>query len=139
MRNTVVFDMMPCQICQCEFAADLSRWVSAFSGHTRFVVNLSPVERADSSFLAKLIVLKKRIDDAGGRLVLYGAGPLLRGMFTFTNLDKFFAIVATEAQALRMLQRTGVERREARPLAIPSPAANRGRIDWGRASSELAN
>ena len=61
--------------------------------------------------------LKKKIDAAGGRLILYGPRPLLREMFAFTKLADFFVIVATEADALRMLKRGDTKQRRVVPTA----------------------
>jgi anti-anti-sigma factor len=76
-----------------------------FSGRSSVIVNLSEVELADSTFLRGLVLLKKWTDAAGGRLILCGPRPMLRVMFVATKLSEYFAIVATESDALRMLKR----------------------------------
>ena len=111
----VVLDMMPRLTFECEFARHLRDSHLPFSGRSPVVVNLSKVELADSTFLAALVLLKKRIGAAGGRLILYGPRSLLREMFAFTRLAEYFVIVATEADALRMLKR-----RADAPVALPS-------------------
>jgi anti-anti-sigma regulatory factor len=126
LGSVVVLDMMPRQTFQCEFARHLSDSCLPFSGRVPVVVNLSEVELADSTFLAGLVLLKKKIDAAGGRLILYGPRPLLREMcprpllremFAFTKLADFFVIVATESDALRMLKRGDTKRRRFVPTA----------------------
>jgi anti-anti-sigma factor len=110
-------DMMPRQTFECEFARHLRDSHLPFSGRVPVVVNLSEVELADSTFLAGLVLLKKKIDAAGGRLILYGPRPLLREMFAFTKLADFFVIVATESDALRMLKRGDTKQRRVVPTA----------------------
>jgi anti-anti-sigma factor len=105
LGGAVVLDMMPRQTFQCQFARHLSRSCLPFSGRSPVVINLSEVEFADSTFLGGLVLLKKRIDAAGGRLILCGPRPMLRVMFVATQLAEFFEIVATESDALRMLKR----------------------------------
>ena len=117
LGSVVVLDMMPRQTFQCEFARHLSDSCLPFSGRVPVVVNLSEVELADSTFLAGLVLLKKKIDATGGRLILYGPLPLLREMFAFTKLADFFVIVATESDALRMLKRGDTKRRRFVPTA----------------------
>jgi anti-anti-sigma regulatory factor len=78
------------------------------------VVNLSEVEWADSTFLAALVLLKKRIDAHRGRLILYGPRFLLREMFASTKLGDLFVIVARESDAMRMLQQGKAGRKEVR-------------------------
>ena len=103
LGGVVVLDMMPRQTFECEFARHLRGSCLPFSGRYPVVVNLSKVELADSTLLGGLVRLKKRIDEAGGRLILYGPRSLLRKMFAFTRLADYFVIVATEADALRLV------------------------------------
>jgi anti-anti-sigma factor len=117
LGGVVVLDMMPRQTFECEFARPLRDSLWPFSGRSPVVVNLSKVEVADSTFLAGLVLLKKRTDAAGGRLILYGPRSLLREMFAFTRLAEFFVIVATEADALRMLKRGDTKQRRVVPTA----------------------
>ena len=125
--SVVVLDMMPRQTFVCEFSRLLRGSCLPFSGCSPVVVNLSNVELADSTFLAGLVLLKKRIDDAGGRLILYGLRSLVREMFAFTRLAEFFVIVATEADALRMLKRGDAGRRE---LDAPPDAEDPDVAHW---------
>jgi anti-anti-sigma regulatory factor len=102
LGGAVVLDMMPRQTFQCQFARHLSASCLHFSGRSCVIVNLSEVELADSTFLGGLVLLKKRTDVAGGRLILCAPRPMLRVMFVATKLAEFFVIVATELDALRI-------------------------------------
>jgi anti-anti-sigma regulatory factor len=105
LGRVVVMDMMPQQTYRCDLTRAVAQWKLPFSGPPQVIVNLSEVEWADSTFLAALVLLKKRIDAAQGSLIFYGSRSLLGEMFAYTNLKAFFVIVASESDAMLMLKR----------------------------------
>jgi anti-anti-sigma regulatory factor len=111
LEGVVVLDIMPRHTVPCDLTRALSNWELSFSGNPHVVVNLSQVEVADSTFLAGLALLKKKIDAARGKLILYGSRSLLGEIFACTNLRAFFVIVASELDVMRLLERGKAGRR----------------------------
>ena len=64
----------------------------------RMVLNLSQVPYMDSSAIAVLVELLRRLK--GGKIALAGLQPRVRGLLEIARLDTIFAIVATEAEGL---------------------------------------
>ena len=58
----------------------------------RVVVDLHLLDLVDSAFVARLLVLHKRIRASGGQLVLCGLCPVVREMFKHLRLEKAFEI-----------------------------------------------
>jgi anti-sigma B factor antagonist len=72
------------------------------SGRTKLLLNFSNVEYMSSAALGKLITLNKKIQAAGGKLVLCSIDPQIREVFEITRLDKVFVIRGDEQEALQM-------------------------------------
>ena len=69
------------------------------AGAPRVVLNLSNVEYVSSTFLGRLLAMQKRIDTAGGSLVLAGLNPVVREIFQVTKLESFFTFADSPAAA----------------------------------------
>ena len=58
----------------------------------RVVVDLCRLDGLDSAFVARLLVMHKRLRALGGHLVLCGLSPVVREMFQHLRLEKAFEI-----------------------------------------------
>lgn len=75
--------------------------LEAIQGTTsRLVVNFEAVNYMDSSGLATLVEVYRRMKAASGQLVLCGVNERVRSIFELTKLDRFFTICANEEEAL---------------------------------------
>jgi anti-sigma B factor antagonist len=70
-------------------------------GLRKIVLNFRNVEYLSSAALGKLITLNKKLQAAGGRLVLCNIGSQIFEVFEITKLDKFFNIRKEEQDALQ--------------------------------------
>jgi anti-anti-sigma factor len=64
--------------------------------HDCVTVDLSKLEMINSSFLAALVGLKKRLDASGCTLVLCGLTPIVAEIFDRLRLNRLFVIVPSE-------------------------------------------
>ena len=64
------------------------------------IFNLSGVQLVSSSFIAGLIALNKRINDAKGKLVLCELTPVVRETLTGAKLDRILTLVEKESDAM---------------------------------------
>lgn len=61
---------------------------------SKVIVDLADVTHVDSSGVGTLVEFMRHLDKSnGGRVVLTGLQPTVRGLFEITNLDQFFTIV----------------------------------------------
>ena len=70
-------------------------------GRTRIVLNLARVEMIASLGLGKLIMLNRRVQAAGGRLVLCNLTPFVADVLEAGKVSHVFSIRENEAQALQ--------------------------------------
>src|ERR671939_291961 len=70
-------------------------------GPRKILLNFSNVEYLSSAALGKLITLNKKLQQAGGRLILCNIDPQILEVFEITKLDKFFNIQKEEQAALQ--------------------------------------
>ena len=70
-------------------------------GRRKLLLNFGNVEYLSSAALGKLITLNKKVQSAGGRLILCNIDPQIHEVFEITKLDKFFKIMKEEQQALQ--------------------------------------
>jgi anti-sigma B factor antagonist len=70
-------------------------------GKTRFVLNLGNIGVLDSSGLAVLISLKKKVDAEGGVLAICHLSTMIQRLFELTGLHRAFEILETEEDAIR--------------------------------------
>lgn len=66
----------------------------------KVVVDLEKVAYIDSSGLATLVEVLKRVRSQGGSLGLAGLSDKVRSLFEITKLDKLFSIFATQSEAV---------------------------------------
>lgn len=66
----------------------------------RLVLDFAGVDLISSSLLGKLILLLRRVDGGGGRLILCELSPTVQSVFKTSNLDKLFRIVRDRPAAL---------------------------------------
>jgi anti-anti-sigma factor len=66
-------------------------------GRCRLLLNFSNVEYLSSGALGKLITLQKKVQGAGGWLVLCNLHPNIHEVFKIAKLDKIFEIHSKEA------------------------------------------
>ncbi|MGD0463651.1 MAG: STAS domain-containing protein [Tepidisphaeraceae bacterium] len=68
----------------------------------RLILNLSQVPYMDSSALAVLVEALQKLRPSGGRLMLVGLQPRVRGLLEIARLDTIFVLAANEQQALAL-------------------------------------
>lgn len=73
----------------------------------KVVLNLSGVALVSSSFIAGLIALNRRMQDAKGKLVLCELSPVVRETLTGAKLDRILTFAETEGDALALLASAG--------------------------------
>ena len=70
-------------------------------GLRKILLNFSNVEYLSSAALGKLITLNKKLQQAGGKLILCNIDPQIFEVFEITKLDRFFKIIKEEQAALQ--------------------------------------
>jgi anti-sigma B factor antagonist len=73
-------------------------------GCRRLVLSFAKVKRAGSAMLGKVIWLHKKIQNAGGKLVLCNVEPTLYEAFETLQLTRLFRIFPHEQDALQCLE-----------------------------------
>jgi anti-anti-sigma factor len=71
-------------------------------GRRNLVLDLRAVEYLTSMTLGKLIMLNRKAQAAGGRLVLCGLTPAAEEIMQLTRLRDLFSVCATEPEALSL-------------------------------------
>jgi anti-sigma B factor antagonist len=95
--KTVVINLLPSLDLE---RSDLFRVVELLlrrRTETNVVVNLSLVSYIGSTFLDRLILTKRRLSSANGKLILCGFNPIIEEIFRVTRLDTFFEIADEDA------------------------------------------
>lgn len=85
---------------------DIQRVSNAFlaRGNPPWVVmNMSGVQLVSSSFIAGLIALNRRMNDAQGKLILCELSPIVHETLAGAKLDRILTILDTESQAVAAL------------------------------------
>lgn len=75
--------------------------IAATETPSRLVIDLSGVSFMDSSGVATLVEILRAQQGAGGRLILAGLQPRVRGIFEISRLDTLFTIAADLDEARR--------------------------------------
>ena len=70
-------------------------------GLRKILLNFSNVEFLSSAALGKLITLNKKLQQAGGKLILCNIDAQIFEVFEITKLDRFFKIIKEEQAALQ--------------------------------------
>ena len=68
----------------------------------RVILNLSGVQLVSSSFIAGLIALNRRMQDAQGKLVLCELTPIVRETLAGAKLDRILTMVDKESDAVAL-------------------------------------
>ena len=71
------------------------------AGRRKILLNFGNVEYLSSAALGKLITLNKKLQAAGGRLILCNIDPQIYEVFEITKLNKLFNIHKEEQAALQ--------------------------------------
>ena len=66
----------------------------------KIVINLAKVTYVDSSGLATLVEILKKMKSYGGRMRLTNMSQKIKSLFEITKLEKLFEIMADEAEAI---------------------------------------
>ncbi len=69
----------------------------------KLLVNLKKVNYIDSSGLATFVEALQHVKQSGGKLVLVGLAPAVRGVFEIAKLDSIFSLSDSEEKALLTL------------------------------------
>ena len=70
-------------------------------GRRKLLLNFGNVEYLSSAALGKFITLNKKVNAAGGRLILCNIDPQIYEVFEITKLNKLFNIQKEEQAALQ--------------------------------------
>jgi anti-sigma B factor antagonist len=71
------------------------------AGRKKILLNFGNVEYLSSAALGKLITLNKKLQAAGGKLILCNIDPQIYEVFEITKLNKLFNIKGEEQAALQ--------------------------------------
>lgn len=69
-------------------------------GTPHLAIDLSQLDYISSAGLRVLLVVAKKVQQAKGKVVLFGLGPNVREVFSISGFDKIFAIRDDAAAAL---------------------------------------
>ena len=97
--HTVVINLLPSLDLECSDLARVVEFLIRRRTETNVVVNLSLVSYIGSTFLDRLILTKRRLSSANGRLILCGFNPIIEEVFRVTRLDTFFEIADEDTAA----------------------------------------
>ena len=70
-------------------------------GRRKLLLNFNNVEYLSSAALGKFITLSKKVQTAGGKLILCNIDPQIYEVFEITKLNKYFNIHKEEQAALQ--------------------------------------
>lgn len=70
------------------------------SGTPRLAIDMSQLEYISSAGLRVLLVVAKKVQQAKGKMVLFGLVPHVREVFSISGFDKIFAIETDAAAAV---------------------------------------
>jgi len=72
---------------------------------SKLLVNLKKVSYIDSSGLATFVEALQKMGRMGGKLILVGLTPAVRGVFEIAKLDTIFTLEDSEERAISSLNR----------------------------------
>lgn len=64
------------------------------------VIDFGTCNGVSSAMVGKLITLHRRVRRSGGKLVLFGLGPIVQEVFRSARLDEYFLLCRTRDEAL---------------------------------------
>lgn len=70
----------------------------------RLLLDLSGVTFLSSAALNNLVILNRHVNKAAGKIVLAGLQPQVREVFTYTGLDRLFAIVESSDEGWKSFE-----------------------------------
>lgn len=70
---------------------------------SKLLINLKKVNYVDSSGLATFVEVLQKLARNGGKLILVGLTPSVRGVFEIAKLDSIFSLEDSEEKALLTL------------------------------------
>ncbi len=73
------------------------------SGAEKIIIDLSNVDFIDSMGIGAIVTAKKSLEGNGG-LIITGANKNVMSMFQLTRLDHIFQILASQDEAIKVLQ-----------------------------------
>lgn len=66
----------------------------------RLLLNMKEIDFVTSTFLNRLLVLRRKIQDARGRLLLCNLNPVIQEIFEVNTLGSLFDVFHSESDAL---------------------------------------
>ncbi|MHC4294176.1 MAG: STAS domain-containing protein [Planctomycetota bacterium] len=94
-RNTSILDSAAVEA----IAEQLNALIDT-QAQRKLVLDFSEVKFLSSAMLSALLVLRKKSQEIGGKVVLCGLRPRLREVFEITKLHKLMDFAETEQEAL---------------------------------------
>lgn len=85
------------------FETDVTTLINA-QPSLRLAIDFSKTYHISSRALGLLVAFRKRLAANGGRIVLFGTNPAVEKVLAVTKIDTLFDIVATESDALCILE-----------------------------------
>jgi len=74
------------------------------SGRRKLLLTFKDVDYLASAMLGKLVSLNRKLQEAGGRLILCNIHEEIRDVFEITRMDRFFTMTKDETAGLAILQ-----------------------------------
>jgi anti-anti-sigma factor len=99
--NAAVLDVLPDRV-----PTDVNRLADSLVGcgdTSRVIVNLSNVDKVDSSYLTRIMALDEQIQQHKSRLILCCLSPIVRNYLATTKLNTILETADDEAAALASL------------------------------------
>ncbi len=90
--NTVVINVLPSFHLERSDIRRVGELLLRGRKSPRILVNLALIQYIGSTFLDRLVLLKRSVTAADGCLILCGLNPIVREIFRITRLDGFFEI-----------------------------------------------
>lgn len=69
----------------------------------KIILDFKNVEHLSTAMFGRFITLQKKVNVAGGKLVLYGIAQKIFVLFRITMLDKIFTIAENEEDAMKKM------------------------------------
>ena len=115
--NAIIADVITGKVATNQDIVRVSQAFIARGSPPQVILNLSGVQLVSSSFIAGLIALNKRMNDAKGKLVLCELTPVVRETLAGAKLDRILTFVEKESDALAIFSSADAR------LDVPASAA----------------
>ena len=73
-------------------------------GAPHLAIDMSALQYISSAGLRVLLVVAKKVQQAKGKVVLFGLGPNVREVFSISGFDRIFSILPDSASAVASLR-----------------------------------